>query len=217
MTCEDGHYYILGRLGDMVIGENGENINPDTVEKHFRLDGAKMMSVLGLDGKNGQELSLILQIAPYATAAQLAALKDEAYAINDTLPTAMAVRNIYVTRDELAPPTAVKVSRTQLLKKIQDGAVTLTPIADATAQAETTGEMSPLMREICQIIAKELELPPDGVTENAHIFHDLGATSMQYFAIVSALAAHFSLSDYDKGDTYRYTPKEICDYIERHL
>ena len=62
-----------------------------------------------------------------------------------------------------------------------------------------------------------LECPLESVSENAHIFHDLGATSMQYFAIVTALSAHFSLSDYDKGDTYRYTPKEICDYIERHL
>ena len=31
----DGRYYVLGRKGDAVIGENGENINPDVIEQAF--------------------------------------------------------------------------------------------------------------------------------------------------------------------------------------
>ena len=31
------------------------------------------------------------------------------------------------------------------------------------------------------------------------------------------LAQHFSVSDYESSDTYCYTPKEICEYIERKL
>lgn len=50
-----------------------------------------------------------------------------------------------------------------------------------------------------------------------HIFYDLGATSIQYFSILSALAEAFSVTDYDSGDTYRYTPNEICQYLESKL
>ncbi len=48
VECKDGRYYILGRLGDVVIGENGENINPDLIEKNITLPEAQAFSVLGL-------------------------------------------------------------------------------------------------------------------------------------------------------------------------
>ncbi|MBQ5591008.1 MAG: AMP-binding protein, partial [Clostridia bacterium] len=65
--CKDGRYYILGRLGDVVIGENGENINPDSIEKVFSIEDAKAFSVLGLDGDDGQELSMVVQVNKYIT------------------------------------------------------------------------------------------------------------------------------------------------------
>ena len=73
------------------------------------------------------------------------------------------------------------------------------------------------MLQVRKIIAQVLELEEDTITGESHIFHDLGATSMQYFSILAALAEHFSISDYENSDTYRYTPKEICEYIERKL
>ena len=87
------------------------------------------LSVLGLPGKEGQELSLIAQISPYTTEATAARIRDAIYQINQTFPAATAVKKFYFTFDELAPPTAVKVSRPQLTKKIADGQVTLTPFS----------------------------------------------------------------------------------------
>jgi len=217
MVCKDGHYHILGRVSDTVIGENGENINPDMVEKAFSLEGAKMFSVLGLPGENGQELSLVLQISPYTTDAAAAKLRNDAYAINDTFPTATAVKNFYFTFEELAPPTAIKVSRTQLLRKIEKNEVTLTPFAQFRQAGTKEGEESPLLQQVKKIIAKELEVEEDKITPNTHIFYDLGATSIQYFSILSALSEHFSITSYDKDDKYCYTPKDICEYIERNM
>jgi long-subunit acyl-CoA synthetase (AMP-forming) len=45
MIEKDGHYYILGRQSDTVIGENGENINPDSIEKLFNIGSVKALSV----------------------------------------------------------------------------------------------------------------------------------------------------------------------------
>lgn len=217
MGCTDGHYHILGRKGDMVIGENGENINPDTVEKFFILNGAKMLSVLGLEGENGQELSLVVQLSPYATERSISGIKNEVYAINETLPATAAVRKFYFTFDELAPPTAIKVSRKQLLKKIAGGQVKLTPFADMVIAECAEGEQSPLQQQICSIIAQVLGIPVEQVGVDAHIFYDLGASSIQYFSVLSALSERFSIAEYDKTETYRYTPREICEYIERYL
>jgi long-subunit acyl-CoA synthetase (AMP-forming)/acyl carrier protein len=217
MDCRDGHYYIHGRLSDVVIGENGENINPDTVEQLFTLDAARQLCVLGLGEQDTQVLSLVVQVSPYASAQTLQSLRDTAYAINDALPTAMAVRRFYVTADDLAPPQAVKVSRAQLAKKIAGGQVHLQPLSQAAAAARSQAGESALEQQVRKIVADVLELDITAVQPDSHIIHDLGASSIQYFSIVAALAEQFSLSDYDKTEAYRYTPREISQYIERFL
>jgi acyl carrier protein len=216
MTCENGYYTILGRQGDVVIGENGENINPDAIEKLFLLGKAKQLSVLGLAGENGQELSMVVQLSPYTPEQTVQAIRQEVYEINQTLPAASAIRKFYFTSDELAPPTAVKVSRAQLQKKIAAGEVRLTSFADYTV-ASVEGEDSPLMEDVKKIIAQVLEIQVDTVEAGSHIFFDLGGSSIQYFSILTALSEHFEISGYDKTDKYCYTPKEICEYIERRL
>lgn len=218
MRCDSkGNYFILGRKGDLVIGENGENINPDTVEKFFVLGSAKMLCVLGLPGESGEELSLVVQLNPYASEAGIAAIRDEAYAINQTLLGASAIKKFYFTFDELSPPTAVKVSRTQLLRKIESGQVELIPFGQIHANRTPDGATSAAMAQVKAIIAKVLELRPEAIGDTDHIFYDLGATSIQYFTIVGALSETFGIDQYDNGDSYRYTPAEICEYIERHI
>lgn len=217
MVEKDGHYYILGRMGDIVIGENGENINPDMVEKLFTLKGSVMLSVLGLSEKENEELSLVVQLNPYATADNINAIINEAYKINSTLDSATSVRKFYFTFDQLAPPTAIKVSRTQLKKKIASGEVTLTAFADMKAKAEESTGNSPLLKDVTKIIAEVLSINPDDITPDSHIFYDLGASSIQYFSIVIKLAEHFNVSQESDNEKYSYTPREICEYIERLL
>lgn len=217
MTVKDGHYFIQGRQGDVVIGENGENINPDTVEKLFLVADALSLCVLGLPQKEGEELSIVVQLNPFASAKTVEKVKNEIYAINGTLPAASAIRKFYFTYDEMMPANAVKVSRAQLKKKIEAGAVKLTAFSDLQVSTETQEDTSPLMQEVCRIVAQVLETEPEKVAPDTHIFFDLGATSIQYFSILTALAERFSITEYEKGDSYRYTPREICRYLERYL
>ena len=217
MTCKDGRYYIQGRLSDTVIGENGENINPDMIEKAFMPMNVQQFCVLGLPGQDGQELSLVAQISPYLTKPAADRVIEYFYKVNDTFAKTTAIKNFYFTLDELAPPTAVKVSRAQLQKKIENGQVTLTRFRDYQKEAGDRDESSLLLQQVCGIIAQVLETDEQAVDAHSHIFYDLGATSIQYFSILTALAEAFSITDYNSGDTYRYTPKEICEYIESKL
>ncbi len=217
MECVDGHYYILGRRCDTVIGENGENINPDMIEKAFLLDGVKQLCVLGLPGKNGQELSIIVQINPYAPQKRIEQIKKRIYQINESFPLSIAIKRFYFTLDDLTPPSAIKVSRAQLIKRIENGEVTLTAFNQYAPNEGRDTLQSPLLQQVRKIIGQVLEMDEAEITGESHIFHDLGATSIQYFSILAALATHFSISEYESSDTYCYTPKEICEYLERKL
>ncbi|MBR6564564.1 MAG: AMP-binding protein [Clostridia bacterium] len=216
MECRDGNYYILGRVGDMVIGENGENINPDSIEKLITVPDAKALSVLGIDTPDGQELSIVIQVNEFISEAKLSKIRSDVYSLNDTLPKATAIKKFYFTTDDLCPPTAVKVSRTQLLKKIKNGEVKLTLFADMKANA-SSGEASPLTDEVKKIVAEVLGIKNTDFDSNAHIFYDLGATSIQYFSILTKLSEKFAISDYQQNDKYCYTVKDICEYLEKHI
>ena len=216
MEYKDGRYYILGRLGDVVIGENGENINPDSIEKQITLPEALAFSVLGLDGNNGQELSIVVQINEFISQTKIDKIKSEVYKYNDTLPKATAIRKFYFTTDNLCPPTAIKVSRAQLIKKINCGEVKLTEFSDMMA-TELGSEDSPLTEAVKNIVASVLSIKPEDFSLSSHIFYDLGATSIQYFSILTRISEKFSINDYQKSDTYCYTVKEICDYIGKRI
>ena len=212
-----GNYFILGRKSDVVIGESGENINPDIIEKLFSSSSAKALSVLGLQGDNGEELSMVIGVSRYTTQQRLAQIRDEMYAINSTLPPASSVKRFYFAFEELAPPTAIKVSRTGVKRKIANGEITLIPFNEIDADASAETEETPLYKKVRAIIAEALNIPEDKIVPSSHLFYDLGASSIQYFSILSLLAEQFSIENYSKEDSYRYTVKEMCEYIERHL
>lgn len=216
MEFKDGRYYILGRLGDMVIGENGENINPDTIEKNITLPDALAFSVLGLEGENGQDLSIVVQVNEFVSKAKIDKIKNEIYKFNDTLPKATSIRKFYFTTDNLCPPTAIKISRTQLVKKIESGDVKLIEFSEMKAP-KLDCEDSPLTNAVKEIVAEVLSIKTDAFTSTSHIFYDLGATSIQYFSILTRISEKFSINDYQKTDTFCYTVKEICEYIGKRL
>lgn len=216
MEYKNGRYYVLGRLGDVVIGENGENINPDSIEKQLSLPEALAFSVLGLNGENGQELSIIVQVNTFISDTKINKIKSEIYKYNDTLPKASSIRKFYFTKDNLCPPSAIKISRAQLIKKINCGEVKLTDFADMQA-VEMVGENTPLTEAVKEIVASVLSINKESFNSNSHIFYDLGATSIQYFSILSRISEKFSITDYQNTDTFCYTVSEICDYIRKRL
>ena len=66
-------------------------------------------------------------------------------------------------------------------------------------------------------MAKELGVEPDAVGINDHIILDLGATSLQYFSILSALAEQFKITGVSEKESYRYTAEELARYIEGRM
>ncbi len=217
MTCIDNHYHILGRQSDIVIGESGENINPDMIEKAFVLKDVAQFCVLGLPGKSGQELSIVVQISPYTTQKRIEEIKKEIYRVNETFSKTIAIRSFYFTYDDLAPASAIKISRAQLIKMIENGQVSLTSFQQFVPTMASNDTSSPFLSPVKAIVARILEIDEADISNDSHIFYDLGATSIQYFSILAALAEEFSFSNYDNSDAFCYTPKEICEYLERKL
>lgn len=213
----DGSYYIIGRLGDVIIGENGENINPDVLERQFTLPEAENYCVLGLKDGDKETVSMVVQISHYMSDTKRNALVQRIYEINDSLPMTSRVARFYFTVDPIAPANAVKVGRKYLLCGMENGSIRISPFENYKASALDSAEYSTeLLDAVKEIVAAELGIPAEKIDIHSHVMLDLGATSMQYFSILSALAEKFSVKA-GESDTFRYTVHEMCQYIERQM
>lgn len=220
---ENGRYFIRGRIGDTVIGENGENINPDVIEQSFRIPDAVNFSVLGLkkDGQAQERLSMVVAISPYLSAGRTEAMIADIYAQNDRLPTASCVRDFYATYDEIAPPEAIKVGRAYLLRALEQGRITLLSFHEIkrSLNAADRSALNPrIAKKVRTIVAQELGIEPETVEDDAHILAELGADSLQYFSMIQKMRKEFSLSGTGGArEEYKYTVREIVQYIEREF
>ena len=217
MEIIDGYYYIKGRLGDVIIGENGENLNPDIIEQNFAVPEAENICVIGMKENGRTIVSMIVQISKYLSSAKRNNLISRLQTINDTLPITSRVQKFYFTTDALCSPSAVKVSRNFVNMALETKSITLTDFKkesiDASTECTYTKE---LLDRVTQIVANALEIDIESIDINAHIMLDLGADSIVYFSILSDLAEEFSVKATEK-DVLCYTIHDICQYIERHI
>ncbi len=217
MLVDNGYYYIKGRVGDMIIGENGENINPDIIEQNFNLSGAENFSVIGLEIDGKKTVAMIVQLSKYMSVSKRNALLDKIHSANEALPITSRVQKIYFTTDALCSPNAVKVSRSYVTRALDNGDITLSDFKkDVSISADDTAYTEEMLNTVKNIVAKILNINPEEIDIHAHIMLDLGADSMQYFSMLTALANEFSISNPEKGVLY-YTVHEFCQYIERHI
>ena len=114
IVCVDasGKYYIQGRASDVVLGENGENLNPDLAEGFFELPGAKSFCVLG--DTNNEMLMLVVQLPQDVNRDYKEILLRDIAACEKKLPEAYAIKQIWFTQDALMEDADIKISRAKV-------------------------------------------------------------------------------------------------------
>lgn len=209
---ENGRYYIRGRISDTVIGENGENINPDIIEEMFDIKDAVGFSVLGID----DTLSLVVQISPYIPLKKREEMRRYIEEVNSKLPLVFKIKRVYFTTDSIMSATAIKVSRNYLLREIENSNIKISPFEKCEITADTEYENSALLEKVIEIIAQVTGESKKKIGLDTNLLVDLEISSIQYFSILTILAEEFDLVA-KSDDNYCYTVREICEYIERQL
>ena len=218
-TDEHGYYYILGRRSDVIIGENGENINPDLLEKQFAAHINQPFCIIKSESESAQQVpAIIIQINKYANVAYLHNIIKIVYDLNEALPMASRIREFYFTDNEIVSKTAVKVSRQYVRRGIDNGTIVLMPFAEVQEkQPEAFDENNALAIKIKEIIAKDLNKQPDEIGVDMHLVFDLGATSLDYFAIIANLNTEFEVSLRLDETNSCYTVRSFYEVISSEL
>ena len=196
---EENGYLMKGRMKDVIINANGENIFPDELEIYFKdLPFVNNLSVLGVVNKDKalhEDIVLVLELDDKTTEE---ALKDLEKTIKDIkLPHDTKIDAIYLAKQRLPMANNMKVKRFVIKKEIENGSNKFVLINQKKVSSkvrkfspETLEKVLPPMR---QLFSKILVLPTFKIDDEDHWINDLGGDSMNYVELVQEVDRYFKV------------------------
>lgn len=206
-----GYISILGRLDDVIVGETGEKINPDLIEKKLILPSVLNYVILPVNNKT----SLIVQIKNNLNSLDINKIVDE---VNQNIKQlsleGYSIESLYYTLDPLAPKNAIKVSRRILKTQLSNNQIKLIPFNDLKPHTEVNQEdiNNQFVKQIKTIVADVLNKPIEQINSNQHLIFDLSATSLDYFTIMIRLENEFDIKFEFKENSCQ-TINDFANYI----
>ncbi len=216
---EHGNYYILGRSGDLIITESGENINPDEIEKTFAFPKAEQFCIFGYGDVSSQEIALVIRLRRDISKQDAKATADSAYALSDKLPDVYKIKKYFFSFDPLCADGSIKVSRDYLKRGISNGSIHLFSFDDVLSGSvsgrEKVSEEDHLAMLIRSLFAEFTDRDLNDIYMDDHFLYDLGATSIDYFSLIMRINEELGIHIMFDKDGACHTIREFCGYIER--
>ena len=196
--CETG-YMMKGRMKDVIINANGENIFPDELEIYFKdLENVTNLSVLGVVNKDKalrEDIVLVLELDDKTSEE---ALKELEKTIKDIkLPHDTKIDAIYLAKNRLPMANNMKVKRFAIKKEIENGSNKYVLINSKKVSSKTRKlseeALTKILPPVRELFSKILVLPTFKIDDEDHWINDLGGDSMNYVELVQELDRTFGI------------------------
>ena len=204
---KDGGYYIVGRADDLIVCENGENVNPEMVEKYFNKVGAERVCLIKLDGVP----TLVASVRNCYTAKDV---KDIYQKLNEVLSQnnlSGEIKKIVIVDDDLMDKNDFKISRKKIALNLKDGKYNiLDPFDEEGVEVKILSELE---NKVIDIFSETLSKDKSSINADTDFFADLGASSLDYFVLLDKLSQEFDLDVNTESLGATVTVKSVCRFI----
>jgi len=206
-TEVDGRYFINGRKDDLIICENGENLNPELVESKIIIDGADGVCIFA--DKDGVPTLLVSATKCYSVEAFKKIEEKAILALKQTQLDSL-IKKIAVTPDKLLDDNDFKVSRKKVAKKYADGR-----ISSITPSNPTLATLNALETEVANLFKEVLNYDGEiGIDQD--FFTALNGSSLDYFALLESVKTKYNVVlPIEEGKTLT-TVKDVCDFLKNN-
>ncbi|MCQ2472570.1 MAG: non-ribosomal peptide synthetase [Saccharofermentans sp.] len=212
---ETGRLHIIGRLDDVIIGPNGENISPEEIES--RIDKGSFtqeaMIYCQLPGADEKQMVLVLADDGSMGAFEKASSLRNVFNTIDTLTMSERPQKV-INLIGLMPENFKGIDRKSLARKLESQELFATECVRPTEEEVTrtrTTEYTELIAKICDVYADILNKDRSEITETSN-FVSLGGDSMQYVELL-AKVSEVTEREISMTETPLITPMAIADYL----
>ncbi len=208
--CVNGYYRILGRVDDLILLPNGEMLNPNLIEPTLLSPAVTEACLINAAEDGGAQPTLLLSVDRGISTDRLATLED---AVANHLKTARLdthIKRVVFVPGTLFSPSDFKLNRITLTRRYLAGE--LASIASDTPPAAALE--TELERRVAALFATALGMDVSRIAADSDFFSDLGGSSLDYFAMISALKEAFCLPFVETEEVSFHTVHGVCRYIE---
>ena len=212
---EEGRLHIIGRLDDVIIGPNGENISPEEIESRIDKGSFIQEAMINCKLPGSEEAQMVLVLADDGKmgAYEKASSLKGVYASIDQLT--MSERPVRVLNLIGACPENFKgIDRKALARKLENQELFATECSRPTDDDVTrtrSSDYTEIIGKVCDVFAEVLEKDRSEITETSN-FITLGGDSMQYVELLSKVSEVIG-KPINMTETPLITPMAIADYI----
>ena len=209
VSVNNGRYYINGRVDDLIICANGENLNPTLLEPALKVEGCDAVCLFALPG--GVPV-LIASVLGCFSQTQFNAIFDRIDKALVETKLEKTVSKVVLTSDGLMGANDFKISRRKVREKYLSGGFNL---IERGSIAEKIEEMlSDLEREVIECFATALERNSEEISPSANFFLDLGGSSLDYFTLLGLLKDKYGISLPADDKEKLFTVRDFCEFIK---
>jgi len=193
-------YYLKGRIKDIIINSDGENIYPDELEIFFKKVAHVLnLCVLGINvkGTTNQKIVCVLEVDNSITDEELKTLIAEVKEVGQNLPKGTKITDFYFARKKLPIANNMKVKRFMVKKGIESLSQDYIPFDYNQNKKKSVHfndkEIETVVEPIRNIFSRILILPKFKIEDDAHWINDLGGDSMSYVELITSLQDQFGI------------------------
>lgn len=212
---ETGRLHIIGRLDDVIIGPNGENISPEEIESRIDKGAFTQEAMINckLPGTDEKQMVLVLADDGSMGAFEKASSLRNVFTSIDALT--MSERPVKVLNLIGSMPENFKgIDRKTLSLKLEEQELFATECARPTDEEVTrtrSAEYTELIGKVCDVYAEVLNKDRSEITETSN-FVTLGGDSMEYVEMLSKVS-EVTGRTISMTETPLITPMAISDYL----
>lgn len=212
---ETGRLHIIGRLDDVIIGPNGENISPEEIESRIDKGAFTQEAMINAKLPGCEEKIMCLVLADDGTMGafeKASSLKAVFTSIDSLTMSERPVRVLNLIGN--MPENFKGIDRKALAEKLEKSELFATECTRPTDEEVTrtrSAEYTELIGKVCDVFAVVLNKDRSEITDTSN-FISLGGDSMQYVELLSKVSEATG-RQISMTETPLITPMAIADYL----
>lgn len=209
MRQENGRYYFNGRVDDLIVLDDGENINPILIEAQLQVVGADRVCIVRSDCG----VMVVASVPSVFSETRLKAIYQNLETQIQSVKLHSSVKKILFTHESFLRPGEFKLSRRKIAERIDIGEIKA--FDPRNINKHLAELLSGIEKKVAECFAEALGKDVSEIKIGDDFFLDLEGTSLDYFALVGMIKSRIGIDVIASGETKLSTIKAFSDYIRK--